>query len=63
MLRDPMFLLTAGAWLLYAAGLAVRYLAGFRGRYTVLLSVFAFSLLILSMTAVFLFFPALHVYR
>ncbi|MCU0725892.1 MAG: cytochrome c biogenesis protein [Planctomycetes bacterium] len=63
MLRDPMFLLSAGAWLLYAAGLAVRYLAGFRGRYTVLLSVFAFSLLILSMTAVFLLFPALHVYR
>jgi ABC-type uncharacterized transport system permease subunit len=63
MLRDPMFLLTAGAWVLYAAGLSVRYLAGFRGRYTVLLTVCAFALLILSMTAVFLLFPALHAYR
>jgi ABC-type transport system involved in cytochrome c biogenesis permease subunit len=49
---DPMILVVGGAFALYTVGLAVRHLAGWRGRYTVLLSVFAFAVLMLSLVFV-----------
>ena len=57
---DPLMWFTTGTWLLYSAGLAVRYLAGRRGRYTVYLSVCGFALLLLSMLVVSFVFPGLH---
>jgi ABC-type transport system involved in cytochrome c biogenesis permease subunit len=63
MLRDPLFLVTAGVWGLYTVGLGLRFLGGWRGRTSVLLSVAGFLLLLLSVTAVFVIWPALHEYR
>ena len=59
-LTDPLSLVIAGAWALYAAGLGVRYLAGWRGRYTVYLSVCGFALILASMLIVSFAFPSLH---
>jgi ABC-type transport system involved in cytochrome c biogenesis permease subunit len=53
---DLMTLIVAGAWLLYTVGLAVRFLAGWRGRYTVYLSVVGFTVLLLSL----IFVSSLH---
>lgn len=61
--RDPLFLITAGTWLLYSAGLGIRYLAGWRGRYSVYLSVCGFALLLVSMVLVSFMFPSLHEFR
>ncbi len=60
---DPMFLLVVAAWLLYSGGLGVRFLGGWRGRYTVFLSVGGFTVLLVALVIVAFFFPSLHVHR
>jgi ABC-type uncharacterized transport system permease subunit len=49
---DLLFLIVCAAWALYTFGLAVRFLAGWRGRYTVYLSVVGFAALMLSLVFV-----------
>jgi len=49
---DPMILIVSGAFALYTVGLGVRFIAGWRGRYTVYLSVFGFAVLMLSLVFV-----------
>jgi ABC-type uncharacterized transport system permease subunit len=61
--RDPFFAITLGTWLLYSIGLGVRFLAGWRGRYTVYLCVCGFTLLIVSMVVMSFFFPGVHEFR
>ncbi|MHC4860660.1 MAG: cytochrome C assembly family protein [Planctomycetota bacterium] len=60
LLRDPLSVVIAGAWVLYAVGLGVRFLAGWRGRYTVYLSVCGFALILICMLVVSIAFPSLH---
>jgi ABC-type uncharacterized transport system permease subunit len=60
LLTDPLTLVICGAWVLYAVGLGVRFLAGWRGRYTVYLSVCGFVLILLCMLVVSFAFPSLH---
>jgi hypothetical protein len=47
-----MILIVGGAFALYTIGLGVRFIAGWRGRYTVYLSVFGFGVLMLSLVFV-----------
>jgi ABC-type uncharacterized transport system permease subunit len=63
MAKDPLLLATDAVWLLYAVALGVRYLLGWRGRYTIYITVFGFLLLLVSMTAVSLLVPSLHTIR
>jgi ABC-type transport system involved in cytochrome c biogenesis permease subunit len=60
---DPLFLVTFAAWLLYTIGLGARYLAGWRGRFTVYLSVCGFAFLIVSLVAATLIWPSMHSVR
>jgi ABC-type uncharacterized transport system permease subunit len=53
--RDPLFLITVGTWILYSVGLGVRYLAGWRGRYTVYVPICGFVLLMASLVAISFF--------
>lgn len=50
--RDPLFLITVGTWVLYSIGLGVRYLAGWRGRYTIYVPICGFVLLMVSLVVV-----------
>ncbi|MEN8149253.1 MAG: cytochrome c biogenesis protein CcsA [Planctomycetota bacterium] len=49
---DVMIMVVGGAFALYTVGLAVRFLFGWRGRYTVYLSVVGFAVLMLSLVFV-----------
>ena len=60
---DPLFLVTNAAWLLYSIGLGARYLVGWRGRFTVYLSVCGFAFLIVSLVAATLIWPSMHSVR
>jgi ABC-type uncharacterized transport system permease subunit len=60
---DPLFLVTVAAWVLYSVGLGARYLVGWRGRFTVYLSICGFAFLIASLVAATVFWPSMHSVR
>lgn len=60
---DPLFIVTCAAWAMYTIGVALRFIMGWRGRVTVVLSVCGFALLILVLTVVSLFLPSIHEFR
>lgn len=61
--RDPLFFVTLGVFLLYSAALGIRFVAGWRGRYTVYVSVCGFAVLLVCLICVSFLLPSLHEFR